>query len=242
MKPTLWRVAAYSPPGIAEPDDQPRPRRPVTSLGSRRLGADDFAVRPALAGGRRFFEFARRARRFDRDDHGFRRRDQLEPGGQRNVAGGDVVVHAERRYVDFDDAREFCSAGPSTSISWTMTSITAPMLRTPSATPAVTTGKRRDDRFVGRDALQIGVEDAPRDRIGLHVAHERRLLLCAPPVSVMIALRPRAMEQLFERVRVDGDVIGSGTVSVDDRGNLPGTRATRWNRSCQSSRDARLRA
>ena len=70
-----------------------------------------------------------------------------------------------------------------------ITSITAPALRTPSATPTVTMARSRLDRFVGGDALQIGVHDAAGDGIALHLAHERGLRFWSP-VSVMIALRP----------------------------------------------------
>ena len=36
----------------------------------------------------------------------------------------------------------------------------------------------RVDRFVGRNALQIGVDDASRDGMALDLAHQRGLALC----------------------------------------------------------------
>src|SRR5579863_1409187 len=111
MKPTLWRVAAYSVPGLPRPTTSLRLGLPAAAKGSARLsrlgrcglGPDDLRLRDLLGRARcRLFQLARRARRLDRNDDRFGRREQFESGRERDVGGGHVFVHAERRHVDLE--------------------------------------------------------------------------------------------------------------------------------------------
>ena len=77
------------------------------------------------------------------------------------------------------------------------------------------------DRFVGGDALQIGMNDASRDRVGLHLADQSRLRLLPVVGQRDDGVASGTVQQFLERVGVHGDMIGNGPVPEDDRRHLP---------------------
>ncbi len=144
-----------------------------------------------------------------------------KPSGKRDLARSDVIVNAQRCDVDLQMFRN-------------------PVCRTrdlefvrddvhdgagvPNAFGDADGDDRepRIDRFVGRNALEIGVDDPPRDGMTLDLAHEHGLPLPAAVGQRDDGIASRTMDQLFEGMRVDGDVLGDYAVPVEDRRKLPG--------------------
>ena len=187
---------------------------------SGRLGfADDFRLGRRFDGGRSLFELARGARGLDREDDRLGSREQSKALGQHDVAGGNVIVNAQRRDVDLEVLRDAAcrpfdlqlvgdhihdGAGVSNALG----------------NPDGYDREPRVDRFVGRNPLKIGVYDAARDRMALNLAHQ-----CGLPFAAAVGERQNrvaagAMNHLFEGPRVDGDVLGDRAVSIKYRRNL----------------------
>ena len=78
------------------------------------------------------------------------------------------------------------------------------------------------DRFIGRDALEIGMNHASRDGVTLDLAHERGLSFTSALGERDDRVTPGAMNKLLEGVGVNRDMLGYDAMPVEHRWDLSG--------------------
>jgi hypothetical protein len=76
-------------------------------------------------------------------------------------------------------------------------------------------GEARVDRFVGGDALQIGVNDAARDRMPLDLSDEHGLALAAAIGERDDRISSGAMKQFVKSMGVERQMLGDGAMTVE---------------------------
>ncbi len=141
--------------------------------------------------------------------------------GKRDLAGGDVLVYAEMFDVDLE------VLGDSARRTRDFQLVRDDVHHGAGGSHSLGDADRNDresrvDRFVGGDALEIGVHDAPRDGMGLDLAHERSLPLSCTVRERDDRITPGAMDQVFELARAQRKMLGDDAVPVKDGRHFAG--------------------
>ena len=195
MNPMLWRVRAYSGPGLPSPTMSRRSSMCRNYSAAGAAAAGSAAAAGCGSGGERGV-IGCRARAFDRNDDRVGRRDQREAGRQLHVAGGDVIVDVELADVDLEVLGQF--ARRPLDLERVGDDVHHAALIFHARRNADRDDvDRRVDRFGRGDALEIGRDRTVADRVALHFTEQHGLFLAADRRVDDVALAA-AREQLVE--------------------------------------------